>query len=163
MPTNCKTMRKSIISAFMAFLSFAAAQQASAASYTLAVTTTDGQPQRIELNEYPVITMTGGRLEIKSEATTLSFDLQSVADFKYLDADASIGSIGQPQEVTRDGDNLIFKADAKPLSVLVSDISGLVVYSTTIAAGEESAFSLSQLAEGIYVVSVNNVSFKIIK
>ena len=39
--------------------------------------------------------MNGGRLEIKSKTTTLGFDLQKVADFKYVNGSASVSAIGE--------------------------------------------------------------------
>lgn len=143
---------------FLAALSFSARSEA----YTLAVTTVDGQKQQIELNDYPKITMNGGRLVIKSKTATVDFDLQKVADFKYVDA-ASVNGVVSGQSVTRQGDRLIFKAEDRNLAVSVCDMSGVVVFSRMIQAGDESVFSLSQLTAGVYVVSVNNASFKIIR
>lgn len=142
----------------LAALSFSARSEA----YTLAVTTVDGQKQQIELNDYPKITMNGGRLVIKSKTATVDFDLQKVVDFKYVDA-ASVNGVVSGQSVTRQGDRLIFKAEDRDLAVSVCDMSGVVVFSRMIQAGDESVFSLSQLTAGVYVVSVNNVSFKIIR
>lgn len=143
---------------FLVALSFSARSEA----YTLAVTTVDGQKQQIELNDYPKITMNGGRLVIKSKTATVDFDLQKVADFRYVDA-ASVNSVVSDQSVIRQGDRLIFKAEDRDLAVSVCDVSGVVVFSRMIQVGDESDFDLSQLAAGVYVVSVNNVSFKIIR
>ena len=143
---------------FLAALSFSARSEA----YTLTVTTVDGQKQRIELNDYPKITMNGGRLEITSKTAKLDFDLQKVADFKYVDA-ASVGSIESDPCVTRQADRLIFRADGLDLAVSVCDMSGVVVFSKQIQSGDEGDFDLSQLTAGVYIVSVNNNSFKVIK
>lgn len=142
----------------LAALSFSARGEA----YTLTVATVDGQKQQIELNDYPKITMNGGRLVIKSKTATVDFDLQKVADFKYVDA-ASVNSVVSDQSVTRQGDRLIFKAEDRDLAVSVCDMSGVVVFSRQIQAGDDGDFDLSQLAAGVYVVSVNNASFKIIR
>ncbi len=136
---------------------------AQSASYRLAVTTIDGQKQHIELNDYPTITMTGGRLEIKSKTTTLGFDLQKVADFKYVNGSASVSTIAPESGVTRQGDRLIFRAESRDLTIRVCDMEGIIVFSKEVHTGEESVFSLSQLPPGIYVVNVNNTSFKIIR
>lgn len=106
--------------------------------------------------------MNGGRLVIKSKTATVDFDLQKVADFKYVDA-ASVNSVVSDQSVTRQGDRLIFKAEDRELAVSVCDMSGVVVFSRQIQAGDDGDFDLSQLAPGVYVVSVNNASFKIIR
>lgn len=131
--------------------------------YTLVITTVGGQEQQIDLNDYPTITMNAGQLEIKSKTATFDFDLQKVADFKYVDADASVGNIESDQCVTLQGDRLIFRADNRDLTVSVCDMSGIVIFSKEMRVGEESIFSLSQLTNGVYVVNVNNTSFKIIR
>lgn|GEM_PF-5362079 len=141
---------------FLAVLS----SSAQSTSYRLAVTTIDGQKQQIELNDYPTITMNGGRLEIKSKTITLGFDLQKVADFKYVNGSASVSAITSEPGVTRQGDRLIFRAENRDLKISVCDMGGIVVFSKEIHTGEESVFSLSQLSPGVYVVSVNNTSFK---
>lgn len=152
-------MKKRFLLSLLAIMAYAIQ---TSASYTLAVRTADGRQQRIALNEYPVITIHGGELKIESASTSLSFAIQTIVDFKYLSEEASVGSECISDGITHKGDKLIFNADI-PLTVSVYDISGNLFLNEIIPADKESIFELSQLGKGVYIVNVNNVSFKIIR
>lgn len=132
---------------------------------TLTVTLTNGQKQHISLYDAPLVTMDDTSLSIKTEKLALQFSLDNVETFTYDDTleVSGIMSIGADGTFCQEGEFLLFGQSTVPRHVLVSNVSGIVVESFEIKAGEAYSFSLERLPKGVYIISVDGLTTKFIR
>lgn len=145
-----------------AFLLIAVTMSASVGG-TLTVTTLDGNKQAIDLTAKPVITMNESELVIKLTDSELRFNTQQVVDFRYSDITGADVATIAPQAMQQRGDQLRFTADNASLKVRIANITGIVLDSFEVPAGSNESVSIGNFASGIYLVTVNGVTYKIIK
>ena len=131
----------------------------------LTITTIDGQKQSIALHDYPVITMNGGNLVVKTKAAEFNFDLQKVDHFIYEDIeDSGIIPVADDRGTfSQDGDMLYFKAGNTDMPVAITSVGGIVMLRGKIPSGSTQATSIKDYPSGVYLVSTGTVTYKIIK
>lgn len=130
---------------------------------TLIVTTLDGNKQAVDLTDKPIITMDDSELVIKLTDSELRFNTQQVVDFRYSDITNVDITEYKASSIQQNSDNLRFTADKSDLNVRISNVAGIVLNSFKVEAGTTENISLGNLSSGLYLVTVNSVTYKIIK
>ncbi|MCM1504213.1 MAG: T9SS type A sorting domain-containing protein [Muribaculum sp.] len=128
----------------------------------LIISMTDGNRQTVELSECPVVKIEGENLVVKGSGTEINLELNKVKDFTYGSA-SGITVPGSSDTFVRQGDNLIVSSDGQPLDVVLTSVNGIILKAQTVASGESLTLSLTDLVTGVYIVTVNGVSSKIVK
>lgn len=136
--------------------------KAETVSSSLIVTLVDGSQQSVALNNQPVIRIIGEKLNIKSYAIEIDFDLNKVKDFTYGSTNY-ISSINTDAGYTRKEEDLIFFSEINELKILITSINGIVVKSAIVPNNQHFILHLGDLPSGVYIVTVNGVSSEIIK
>lgn len=124
----------------------------------------DGQTMSINLNEEPRTTYSDGNLVIMTTKTTVTFPLEKVKKFTYRDAS---NGISQPNVVkaafSADGETLSFSDLKSGTTILLYNVAGQLLRSVTPDSGNRAVVSVSQLPTGVYVVKMNDATYKITK
>ncbi len=154
-------MKKIFISSILIAL-FATSIRADEAPTALIISMTDGSRQSIELSEKPMVTIADEMLNVKGASTELNLELNKVKDFTY-GTTTGIAVAQTSESFVRKGENLIFSAESGSIEVVLTSVSGIVMRSVTVADGESLTLSLTDLVPGVYIVTVNGVSSKIVK
>lgn len=132
----------------------------------LTVTTTDGQKQYFVLSDMPVARIVDDNLIIESMESECSYPLDVVGKWTYTRvAHTDIEAVGNidMHGVKIDDDLLLFGECDVKRDVTVTNSAGQIVRHETIAPHATARLSLSALAPGVYMVTVNNVTIKVIK
>jgi hypothetical protein len=145
-------MKKSLLFAFI----LCAAQIVSAAGFnTVVVSMKDGTSKNIHLTETSQITFTGTAIDFGGT----SVNRANIVKFAYT-FDSSVASINANAQkpFNKIGDELVFNTAA---NVALFSIDGRMITRQAVQSG--SSLSISSLANGVYIVKVNNSSYKIAK
>lgn len=130
------------------------------------VTTVNGQRQSIVLSDYPIITMDDGNLTIKTKDADYQFDLQKVDLILYEDIEISSNSpaIDKADNSFRQNGNLLyFKTGSSPMSISIASTNGIIMHNAFINAEATYTLSIQDYPQGVYLATVNSVTYKIIK
>lgn len=136
-----------------------------ACAQQLIVKTIDGNSQTIALSTQPRITIKDGSLIISTNGTEISFPLQSVDKYSFSETgDSGIKQVDKQDTPFRlDNDRIIFNQSESSRTVMFYSVSGMLLKSFTIEPGPGGYFDISMLSPGIYMVRVNDITFKIAK
>lgn len=132
----------------------------------LTVTTTDGQKQYFVLIDMPVARIVDDSLIIKSKEAECSYPLEIVGKWTYTRvAHTDIETIDYPDmsDIKVENDLLLFGECDVKRDVTVTNSAGQIVRHETIVPHATARLSLAALAPGVYMVTVNNVTIKVIK
>lgn len=132
----------------------------------LTVTTTDGQKQYFVLSDMPVARIVDDSLIIKSKEAECSYPLEIVGKWIYTRvAHTDIETVGgsDMQGIKVENGLLLFGECDVEQDVTVTNSAGQIVWYETIAPHAEARLSLAALAPGVYMVTVNNVTIKVLK
>lgn len=158
--TKKRTMTKVLLLAVLCLCSSAI----KADDMVLQVWLADGQTMSINLNEEPRTTYSDGNLVIMTTKTTVTFPLEKVKKFTYRDAS---NGISQPNVVkaafSADGETLSFSDLKSGTTILLYNVAGQLLRSVTPDSGNRAVVSVSQLPTGVYVVKMNDATYKITK
>lgn len=133
---------------------------------TLVVWAKDGTKVSYALNEQPKITFTEECLLITTTKVEVSYKLAQMARFTYenTDVNAIIDVNGKTvNPFTFNGDVLLFPASDKDCSVNVYSIDGKLVTNCIVRAGNTLSVSLASFTDGVYVIRVNGLTYKVLK
>ena len=124
----------------------------------------DGQTMSINLSEEPRTTYSDGNLVIMTTKTTVTFPLEKVKKFSYRDAS---NGISQPNVVkaafSADGETLSFSDLKSGTTILLYNVAGQLLRSVNPDSENRAVVSVSQLPTGVYVVKMNDATYKITK
>ena len=118
------------------------------------------------LNEEPKVTFSEKSLMINSNTVTVSYDLEDMAKFTYEDSESQgIGNVENDKESSFkfDGEMLLFPSLKMGSKVSIHNLGGVLVFTRTIEAAGDYSFPISHLDKGVYVVSVDGLTYKIVK
>ena len=155
-------MKELIVSLFFCFSLLAKAEDKLT---HIVVWAKDGTSVAYALDEEPMITFSETDMIIKSKSIEVNFVLENMDRITYGDSDASgIRSIKSDEPIYRwDGEALIFPSLVCNSTVSLYSLNGRMVFTENIKESGEYSFSLSNLNAGVYVVKVNNITYKLIK
>ncbi|MCH4156008.1 MAG: T9SS type A sorting domain-containing protein [Muribaculaceae bacterium] len=126
---------------------------------TLVIQMKDGSSTKVQMLQQPKITFSGDTLIIKTMGTKLEIPRSKVKRFNYIDESGVDGVKTSAAKFSQHGDRLIFTGLPTGSLIAVYGIDGRLMREAEAAGSYE--ISLSELAAGIYVVSVNGASTKI--
>lgn len=135
-----------------------------AQSGTLIVTMTDGAQEKYQLSDKPLITIESDKLAIVYNCIKVNYDIAKVSDFKYID----IASIESPEAenvlgFTYNNDMISFPTNQFARQITICNTEGIVVDSMKLDANEERCVNISNWNQGVYAVTINGVTTKVIK
>jgi hypothetical protein len=136
------------------------------AETSLVIWKKDGSKVAFALAEKPEVTFADKSMMINSTTVSVSYDLKDMAKFTYEDTEAEGIRNIENDKVSSfkfDGEMLLFPSLKAGSSVLIHSLNGTLVFSRTVQQAGKYSFPLSHLAKGVYVVSVDCLTFKIVK
>ena len=154
-------MKKLIL--FLSFFCFGLSLQAET---NLVVWKKDGSKVAFALTNKPKVTFSENSLMINSATVSVSYDLEDMAKFTYEDLEEEgIRNIENDKESSFkfDGEMLLFPSLKAGSKVAIHNPGGLLVFTRTIEVAGDYSFPISHLDKGVYVVSVDGLTYKIVK
>lgn len=154
-------MKKLLLILFL--LSFGLSLQAET---NLVVWKKDGSKVAFALTEKPTVTFSENSLMINTTTVSVGYDLEDMAKFTYEDPESQgIRNIENDKESSFkfDGEMLLFPSLKAGSKVAIHNLGGVLVFSRTIEAAGNYSFPISHLDKGVYVVSVDGLTYKIVK
>lgn len=147
-------MRKTLLLLFIC----AALQAWSIGYHQLRVNLTGGEQVSIELSEDLKVSFTEENLEAHGVYADVVIPRVNIVDFEHLE-ESGVDIIGAESGVQRVGNSLTFTGLADNSEISVIDMGGRLVSSEK--ASGQYTLSLDGLTAGVYVVRVNNMSYKV--
>ena len=154
-------MKKLIL--FLSLLCFGLSIQAET---NLVVWKKDGSKVAFALTEKPTVTFSENSLMINTATVSVSYDLEDMAKFTYEDPESQgIRNIENDKysSFKFDGEMLLFPSLKAGSKVAIHNLGGVLVFSRTIEVAGDYSFPISHLDKGVYVVSVDGLTYKIVK
>lgn len=125
----------------------------------------DGTKVAYALAEKPKITFTGTDLVITSKGVEVNYSLENMARFTYEDNTAmAITNLQTGMTSFKlDVESMLFPSLNANSTVSLYSLNGTLVFNKTIQKAGEYFFPLSGLNAGVYVVTVNGLTYKFLK
>ena len=148
---------------FLLLVFFALRVSAGVDNISLVVELRDGSHANFLLADKPKITFTVEQMSIVSENLSMEFERSNVKKYHFA-SDASTGICDTPAESTAvvENNTLIISGVADGTAITICNVNGAIVKQTTAVAGS-CTLTLSDLANGFYLVRNNNTAFKFLK
>lgn len=116
------------------------------------------------LDDEPKITFTETELVIESQTFKVSYPLEDMDRFTYESQSSGIKDLQTEKETFQiEGESLIFPSLKANSSVALYSLNGTLILKKTIKEAGEYSFPLSNLMTGVYMVSVNGITYKVMK
>lgn len=153
------------IKLFLFFSFFAFSIMANEVRTHLVVWAKDGTRVAYALFEKPRVTFSETELLITSEKVEVKYALDKMAYFtyEYIPSVGITNLLTDESLFTIDGESLLFPALQANSSVYIYTVNGALVFKKIIQEEGEYSFPLSDLSTGVYLVSVNGLTYKIVK
>ncbi|MBR4364835.1 MAG: Ig-like domain-containing protein [Prevotella sp.] len=115
------------------------------------------------LNDKPIVTIKDGKWKIDGKNASAEYDVADVVKMTYdgIPDDIPAIEVGSENPFALDAEALTFYSDSEDLHVRIVASSGIIVRQFVAHRGTSSSVPLSQFAPGVYIVNVNNISYKI--
>lgn len=157
-------IRKFLLLLFAAFFSLSVMAEDIPAN--LVVWSKDGTKVSYKLEESPKITFTDESLVISTNKIEVDYSLSQMARITYESANLTgvfnvNGEKVNPFEFT--SESLLFPASNADAIVKIYSTDGKLVIGRHVRKGDTLLVSLNSLNNGIYLVCVNGVTYKIVK
>ena len=114
----------------------------------------------------PTVTFGDNQLIITTKFLEIDFfDLNEIRKITYLYEDGSgINDIVAEKATMKfNGEDIVFTALEKGTDISVYAANGMLMMKKNVANAGDCTLSLSRLSQGVYVISVNGQTFKIVK
>lgn len=131
----------------------------------LVVWAKDGTKVAYALAEKPKVTFSETALVITAKGVEVNYSLENMARFTYeSDENSAIRNI-KTDEVSfkLDGESLLFLSLGANSKVSIHSLNGTLIFNKTVQMAGEYSFPLSNLNAGVYIVTVNGLTYKIVK
>ena len=126
------------------------------------VTLVDGSTVIVSFEENPVIKLQPDKLVVQTDVATTEFNRANVARFNYVTDLSGIDAIAQEQfQIKNNGDALYFNNLPTDSEITLYSTEGKLL--KRCAATGNYTINIADLPSGIYIVSVNGISTKIVK
>ena len=125
----------------------------------------DGTKVAYALAEKPKVTFTDNDLVITANGVEVNYPLENMKRFTYEENTATAISNLQTGKASfkLDGESLLFLDLKANSTVSLNSLNGTIVFNKTIRIAGEYSFPLSGLNAGVYLVTVNGLTYKIVK
>ncbi len=128
----------------------------------MTVTLTNGEQTHYALWEVPTVKIVDGKLQIRWNKTNVEHPIEQIKTFTFNSL-LAIDEITEGGGFERHDDTLVFSSSDSKRTLTITAPNGLTIISQTINPGHTETVSLSNLTPGIYLLSVNGVTSKIVK
>lgn len=124
----------------------------------------NGESVEILLSGMPVIIFENDEMHLTTSTSSLQCPLDDLQDYSFEGASMGHSDIGIPSlTFKQNGDELIITScDCIP-EIRMFDIQGIEMSIESKIVGESCIVNISNLANGVYILSINGNSFKIMK
>lgn len=131
----------------------------------LVVWAKDGTQIAYALAEKPKVTFTETDLVIKTDSVEVNYSLENMARFTYENEETvPITNLQTGKNSFKlAGESLLFPSLKANSTVSLYSLNGTLVLNKTVRTAGEYSFPLSGLNAGVYVVTVNGLTYKIVK
>ena len=138
------------------------------ADHHLVIETNNSKKHSYSLEDNPVISFDSNRLIIKTEKIELSYQISDIVKYYFVEEDdTSISSInGDANNIHfnyTNNDFILIEGIAEEDNVNVYEINGRTCHVNITRSKDSVIVELKNLPKGIYLVKVNNHSFKLIR
>lgn len=131
--------------------------------YNFVVWVSSGEQIKFALTENPKVSHDGTNLVVTTTATSVNYNATNVAKFTIEEL-SGVENVEQNQtEIVNNGNAIYLSGFEMNTMVIISDMSGKIVYSGNTDENGTLSVDLSAYGTGIYVVSANSINCKIIK
>ena len=157
-----KTMKK-LLSILL--LCFCISVMAEETKTHLVVWAKDGTKVAYALDEKPKVTFTETDLVISAKGVEVNYALDNMDRFTYESEEHSAIRNLKTGEMSfkLDGESLLFLNLSANSTISLHTLNGTSVFSKTVSMSGEYSFPLSNLNTGVYLVTVNGLTYKIMK
>ncbi|MGM9853036.1 MAG: T9SS type A sorting domain-containing protein [Muribaculaceae bacterium] len=138
---------------FLLLLLVAVEWSAMAAGHSLRLSLKDGTTKVFNLSDKPVVTFSGEDMTIETADVTSTCARSEVASMTFGEAAAVIDAVA---------DETVYSYDGRVFSCPGHDIVIYALNGNKIVTGHDEV-SLEALQAGVYIITANNQSFKVIK
>ena len=131
----------------------------------LVVWAKDGTKVAYALDDKPKVTFSETDLIITAKGVEVNYTLENMARFTYESSDNTAIRDLKTDKVSfkLEGESLLFPALSANSTVSLHALNGTLVFSKTVTESGEYSFPLSSLNSGVYLVTVNGLTYKIVK
>lgn len=152
----------------ISFASSAATLSDGNPKYKLLVWDNNGLSTSFELEYGATITFSEGQMVITNDvADVIPFDMDNTWKLTYEPVDgpgSGLESLSADyNSVVFNGEDIIFRNLKSGSNVSVYSVNGILIMNKTIAYDGDFSFGLSNQSQGVYIVSVNGKTYKIVK
>lgn len=148
---------------FLFLLLFLSAGQRLMAVDTLVVWYVDGTTTDIELSILPKIRFVDNKLMIQASGLQMEIDEEDVSRFTYKNSEASdIQSVKRATSFNKQESNIILHGTSLKDKVTVSKMNGVNMPIRLVQRGGDLVLPLISLPSGVYLLTVNGRTTKII-
>lgn len=124
----------------------------------------DGTKVAYALLERPKITFVDNELVVTTNSIEVKYNLDNMSRFTYESGDITgITDLKTERPFSIQDEALIFPMLSANSTVGIYSLNGSMIFKKTIRTVGEYAFSLSNITPGVYVISVNGLTYKIVK
>lgn len=142
-------------------MAYAASQRAVA--QTLVLHHADGTTTDVELYTQPRVQFQGDRVLINSPVLDMNYPKDDILRFTYKGGQLGISSPKAEADYTPEDDRLVFHNIKATDEVAVYKPNGIRVPIRLIVSGTDATLPLSQIPQGVYLLSVNGRTSKFTK
>lgn len=128
----------------------------------------DGSKTTFVLNEKPIVTIGDKTLKVNGAKASAEYDFKDILRLTYdgmfpddITKEISTTEAETDKPFTQTSEALVFSSDKEILDVKIVAVSGTVVKRFTVQDGSAVTLPLSQIPTGVYVINVNNISYKV--
>ena len=137
------------------------------ADHHLVIETNNSKKHSYSLEDNPVISFNNDILVIKTDKIELSYPISDIAKYYFTKEDTGISSVnGDVNNIHfnyTNTDFLLIEGIASEDNVNVYEINGRTCHVDIVRNSNSITIELKTLPKGIYLVKVNNHSFKLIR
>ena len=153
---------KKILFLLMALALLPAVARADDAAQQLVVWLKNGQKTYFDLSEQPRTSFSGGLLVIKTNAMETSYQRSNILRYTYEGISTGIEKVTKQKNMTvgQTSDGAILRNVPKDTVVKLYDVNGLLLETRTSDGRSPITISFARRHAGVYIVNVNEQSFK---
>lgn len=130
----------------------------------LVVWAKDGSKASYSLQDRPLIEFVENQILIKSNNLDIYYDLQSISHFTYEDImGTGVKNLLIEEQFKMTEDALLFSGIPVNSNLTISDINGKNVYNIKVENTGKFAIPIKNFSKGLYIIKINNYSYKFIK
>lgn len=134
---------------------------------TLVVLTKNGTKTEFLLSEKPYVKFEGQNLRITSTKVDVTYALADVANFTYLNVDATgiteFAKTEDPTEISYQEGTLVISQLKKGAVVSIYSLGGKLMQQLKADRNRTFRLNLSSLPKGVYIVKADTITYKIMK